>query len=56
MIKERAWPARAMYLLIAAALAISLLLIAAPPQKASADCTADVCAEWERVETPTTDG
>jgi hypothetical protein len=56
MVKTRAWPVRAMYLLIAAALAISLIIIAAPPQKAGADCTADVCAEWERVDTPTTDG
>jgi len=56
MVKTRAWPVRAMYILIAAALAISLVMIAAPPQKASADCTADVCAEWERVDTPTTDG
>ena len=56
MVKSRAWPVKAMYLLIAAALAISLVLIAAPPQKASSDCTADVCAEWERVNTPTMDG
>jgi len=56
MIKARAWPVKAMYLLIAAALAISLIIIAAPLQKASADCTADVCAEWDRVDTPTTDG
>jgi len=40
MVKSRAWPVKAMYLLIAAALAISLVLIAAPPQKASSDCTA----------------
>jgi hypothetical protein len=56
MVKTRAWPVRAMYLLIAAALAISLIIIAAPPQKAGADCTADVCAEWEMVSTPTMDG
>jgi hypothetical protein len=45
-----------MYLLVAAALAISLIIVAAPAQKASAECTADVCAEWEMVDTPTTDG
>jgi len=56
MIKARAWPVKAMYLLIAAALVISLVIIAAPLQKASADCTADVCAEWEMVDTPTMDG
>jgi len=56
MVKTRAWPVKAMYILIAAALAISLIIIAAPLQKASADCTADVCAEWEMVDTPTMDG
>jgi len=56
MVKTRAWPVKAMYILIAAALAISLIIIAAPLQKAGADCTADVCAEWDRVDTPTTDG
>ena len=56
MVKSRAWPVKTMYLLIAAALVISLVLIAAPPRMASGDCTADVCAEWERVSTPTTDG
>jgi photosystem II stability/assembly factor-like uncharacterized protein len=45
-----------MYILIAAALAISLFITAAPAQKVSGDCTADVCAEWERVATPTMDG
>ena len=55
MIKERAWPARAMYLLIAAALAISLLIVAAPSQKAVAQ-DGDVAAEWEMVDTPTMDG
>jgi len=54
MIKERAWPAKVMYMLIAAALAISLIIMVAPAQKTSADCTADVCAEWETVDTPTT--
>jgi hypothetical protein len=54
MIKAREWPVRAMYILIAAALAISLIITAAPAQKVSA---ADgVEAEWTRVSTPTTDG
>jgi hypothetical protein len=44
-----------MYILIAAALVISLLIAAAPAQKVSGDCTADVCAEWERVNSPTMD-
>jgi len=56
MVKTRAWPVKAMYILIAAALAISLIIVAAPSSRASADCTADVCAEWDRVDTPTTDG
>jgi len=54
MIKARAWPVKAMYILIAAALAISLILIAAPAHKVSAEV--DVYAEWDRVTTPTTDG
>ena len=55
MIKARAWPAKAMYILIAAALAISLLIMVAPAQKVGAqDEIPD--AEWERVSTPTTDG
>ena len=55
MIKARAWPAKAMYILIAAALAISLLIMVAPAQKVSAqDDIPD--AEWERVSTPTTKG
>jgi hypothetical protein len=53
MIKERAWPARAMYILLAAALAISLMIVAAPAQKVSA---APGLSEWTRVDTPTTDG
>jgi hypothetical protein len=44
-----------MYMLIAAALVISLMITAAPAQKVSGACTADVCAEWERVNTPTMD-
>ena len=54
MTKERAWPAKAMYILIAAALAMSLIIMAAPAHKVSADV--DVYAEWDRVGTPTTDG
>ena len=54
MIKARAWPAKAMYILIAAALAISLLIMVAPAQKVSAQDIPD--AEWERVSTPTTKG
>jgi hypothetical protein len=57
MIQARAWPVRAIYILIAAALAISLFITAAPAQKVSGDCTGtDVCAEWETVPTPTMDG
>ena len=52
MIKARAWPAKAMYILIAAALAISLIIIAAPALKVSAD---PGLSEWTRVSTPTTD-
>ena len=53
MVKTRTWPVRAMYILIAAALAISLIIVAAPPLRVSA---AEVDAEWERVDTPTFDG
>jgi len=55
MIKQRAWPVRAMYMLIAAALAISLIIVAAPAQKVSA-APVEVKAEWTRVATPTLDG
>jgi len=55
MIKERAWPARAMYILIAAALAMSLIIMAAPAQKLSA-APDEVLAEWDMVSTPTLDG
>jgi len=53
MTKERAWPVKAMYMLVAAALAISLMIMAAPAQKVSA---APDISEWSRVETPTVDG
>jgi hypothetical protein len=54
MIKAREWPVRAMYILIAAALALSLFITAVPAHKVSAAC-GDVKAEWSRVSTPTTD-
>jgi len=53
MTKERAWPAKAMYILIAAALVISLMIMAAPAQKVSAS---PGLSEWTRVDTPTTEG
>jgi hypothetical protein len=43
-----------MYLLIATALAIGLIITAAPANKVSAEV--DVYAEWDRVSTPTTEG
>jgi hypothetical protein len=51
MIKERAWPAKAMYILVAAALAMSLIIMAAPTQKASASPD-ELETEWDRVSTP----
>lgn len=53
MTKERAWPVKAMYILVAAALAISLIIMAAPAQKVSAN---PGLSEWTRVDTPTVDG
>jgi len=53
MIKARAWPVKAMYILIAAALAISLVIIAAPALKVSAN---PGLSEWDRVSTPTLEG
>jgi len=53
MIKAREWPVRAMYILIAAALAISLFITAAPAHKVSANSN-DVVSEWSKVSTPTT--
>jgi hypothetical protein len=52
MIKAREWPVRAMYILIAAALAISLFITAAPAQRVSANSN-DVVTEWDKVSTPT---
>jgi len=59
MNKERAWSVRAMYILIAAALAMSLIIFAAPAQRVSAQVMAapdEVKAEWEMTDTPTIDG
>jgi len=47
MIKERVWPVRVMYMLIAAALAISLIITTAPALKVSAQTIPD--AEWDLV-------
>jgi len=55
MTKTRAWPVKALYVLIAATLVISLITIAAPAQKASANPSPGL-SEWDRVPTPTTDG
>ena len=49
MIKTRTWPVKAMYLLIAMALAVSLAMIAAPP-KVSAD--PGFLTEWTKYSTP----
>jgi len=54
MINARAWPVRAMYILVAAALAISLFITAAPAQKVSG-ADDDIAAEWTMVPTPTTE-
>ena len=53
MIKAREWPVRAMYLLIAAALAISLFITAAPAHRVDA-APDSVVSQWTRVATPTT--
>ncbi len=55
MTDKRVWPVRAMYMLVAAALVISLVFTAAPASPAVA-ADNDVRAEWERVPTPTTAG
>jgi len=52
MTKTRAWPVKVMYLLMAAALAISLIIIAAPALKVDA-ATNEVEAEWEKIHSPT---
>jgi len=53
MIQARTWSVRAMYILIAAALAISLFITAAPAQKVSAN---PGLSEWDKVSTPTVQG
>ena len=55
MTKTRAWPVKVMYMLIAAALAISLIIIAAPALKVDA-ANNEVEAEWDEVSTPTMEG
>ena len=52
MINARAWPVRAMSILLAAALAISLFITAVPASEVSA-ANDVVKAQWERVSTPT---
>jgi len=52
MIKTRTWPVRAMYILIAAALAMSLIMTGTFTRMVSAD---PGLSEWDRVSTPTTD-
>ena len=51
MTNVRAWPLRVVYILMAAALAISIAVIGIPVQKASAN---PGLTEWTRVSTPTT--
>jgi hypothetical protein len=53
MITERTWPVRAMYILIAVALAMGLFLTVAPAQKVSAN---PGLSKWDRVPTPTVQG
>jgi len=49
MTKTRAWPVRVMYMLVAAALVISLIIVAAPAQKVAAD---PGVSKWDKVSTP----
>jgi len=51
MTKRGIWPVRAMYMLVAVALVISLVITAAPPAAVAAT-GGDVKAEWDRVATP----
>jgi hypothetical protein len=54
MIKERAWSVRAMYILVAIAMAMSLMIMAAPARQVSAaDCEDAPDAKWDKVSTPT---
>jgi len=55
MINARAWPVRAMYILLAAALAISLFITAVPASEVSAADADEAKAQWEMIYTPTTD-
>jgi hypothetical protein len=54
MTKTREWPVRVMYMLIAAALAISLVITGAAAHRVDA-APDEVEAEWDRVSTPTTE-
>ncbi len=54
MIKTRAWPVRAMYMLVAAALVMSLIIVASPAQSVSA--ASQHLSHWDRVTTPSEDG
>ncbi len=53
MTNRRVWPVRAMYMLVAVALVISLVITATPPAAVAAT-GGTVKAEWDRVATPTT--
>jgi hypothetical protein len=55
MIKARAWPMRAMYILLAVAFAIGLFITGAPAHQVSA-ATDTVKAQWDTVDTPTLAG
>ena len=56
MIKPREWRARAMYMLVAVVLAVSLIIAAAPFPTVLAANGNDVTAEWDTVGTPSMDG
>ena len=56
MTKRGMWPVRAMYMLVAVALAISLIITAAPSPTVLAATASNVTAEWDRIDTPTMDG
>src|SRR4030042_6382534 len=55
MIQARAWPVRAMYILVAVALAIGLFITAAPAPKVSS-ANGEGKAEGDTVDTPTLEG
>ena len=52
MTKRGMWPVRAMYMLVAVALAISLIITAAPAPMVVAAISSNVTAEWDQVDTP----